>query len=68
MWNGKCGFSLYINKMTYWLSGKLVDQKNIIIDHFKELFEEAKSFGYLIQALHTDSAKEYIEKQVTHLR
>ncbi len=39
-----------------------MDRKNLVIDHFKELFEQAKSFGYPIQALHTNSAKEYIEK------
>jgi len=62
-WNGKNGFSLYIDKLTYWITGKLVDHKNAICDHFKEFFDEAKILGYPIQALHTDSAKEYIEKQ-----
>jgi hypothetical protein len=63
-WNGKCGFSLYIDEMTSWISGKLIDQKSAVCDHFKEFFEELKSLGYPIQVLHTNSVKEYIKKQL----
>ena len=62
-WNGKCGFSIFIDDHTSWISGKLIERKNEVCDHFKEFFNQVKSFGYTIQAIHTDSAKEYIEKQ-----
>ena len=60
--DGKCGFSMYVDELTYWISGKLLERKNEVCDHFQNFYEEVRTIGYTIQGIHTDSAKEYIEK------
>ena len=60
-WNGKSGFSLYVDEFSYWISGKLIESKDGVRDHFKKLVNEAKLLGFPIQAIHTDSAKEVYE-------
>lgn len=62
-WNGKTGFSMYIDEMTSWISGRLVENKDEVRDHFESLLDEARLFGFQIQAFHTDSAKECFEKK-----
>ncbi len=62
-WNGKCGFSVYIDELTYWISGKLLERKNGVCNHFKEFSNETKIMGFSIQELHTDSAKEVFENR-----
>lgn len=62
-WNGKCGFSVYIDELTYWITGKLLERKNGVCDHFREFSNEVKTMGFMIQELRTDSAKEVFDNR-----
>lgn len=60
-WNGKYGFSMYIDEFSYWISGQTIETKDLVRDHFKKVVSDAKTLGFDIQAIHTDSAKEVYE-------
>lgn len=62
-WNGKTGFSMFIDEYTSHIHGKLVNHKDECCDHFKDLVAETKLYGFPVQSIHSDSAKEYFEKK-----
>ena len=62
-WNGKNGFSLYVDQFSGWIEGCLVSRKNLVCQHFQDVVKNVKTYGYVVQGLQTDSMKEYFEKK-----